>query len=95
MCLLAGMDGDRGRDGDGGNKQLVYNPHFGRDPFWEVLCCPLSSYPPIVLGNFGYSNLVLQIVKDCLWIMGVSCVGYEKQFIALLTVIEERRHLEE
>jgi hypothetical protein len=81
-----------------GNRQLVYNPTLcrGVDLFngeEASLCTPLSSYPPVVLGNSCYSSLeysdwVLQRMKEIHRVVGVSCVGFEEQFMALLTFIE-------
>jgi hypothetical protein len=40
------------------------------------------------VGEFGYSE-VGQCAKEIYPIVGISCVGHEKQFLALLTVLEE------
>lgn len=60
------------------------------------LCTPLCSYPHAVLENSGYSSLeysyrVLQRVKETHWIVGVLCVGFEEQFMAILRAIEASR----
>jgi hypothetical protein len=58
LSALAGID----LGCDGGNRQLVYKPTLCRDVDLfsgeeASLCTPLSSYPPAVLGNSGYSSI--------------------------------------
>jgi hypothetical protein len=61
----------------------------------EVLYSPLCIYPPVVLGDCGYSDWALHCVKEICPIVGISCVGHEEQSLALLIVIEEEHHREE
>jgi hypothetical protein len=45
------------------------------------------------VGEFSYSEFV-QCAKEITPIVGISCVGHEKQFLALLTNLEEEHHHE-
>ncbi len=54
----------------------------------EILYSPLCLYFPIAVGEFDHSG-ALQCAKDIYPIVGISCVGHEEQFLALLTVVEE------
>jgi hypothetical protein len=62
------------------------------------MCTPLSSYPLAVVGNSGgssfeCSNWVVQLAAEIHWLVGVSCEGFEGQFLVILIAIEaEERH---
>jgi hypothetical protein len=45
------------------------------------------------VGEFGYLEVV-QCAKEIYPIVGISCVGHGKQFLALLTFLEEEHHHE-
>jgi hypothetical protein len=55
----------------------------------------LGIYPPVALGDSGYSDWALHCVKDFCPIVGISCEGHEEQTLALLTAIEEEHWHEE
>ena len=79
----------------GKGKEVAISHLIGLDGTREVLCSLLSVYPCIMLGNSDYSDWVWQSVKEIYLFLGISCVGHEKQFMALLSVIEESRPLED
>jgi hypothetical protein len=88
--------------GVGWRSQFVLDPDpcrvvdlFNREQ--ASMCTPpLSSYSPAAVGKSGclrlkHSDWVFQTAKEIHCVMGVLCVGYEEQFMAILTVIEAGR----
>lgn len=86
---------------DWGNRQLAFNPTLARgmklsNGVVASLYTPLSSYQPVVLkiygsSSFEYSEWVLQRVKEIYLVVGVSCVSFKEQFMAIMISIEASR----
>jgi hypothetical protein len=60
------------------------------------LCPTLISYSPAVVGKSSclwskYSYWVLKRAKEIHRVVGASCVAFEEQFMAILTIVEASR----
>lgn len=97
-----GKVGVNGYRGEGFALFALTGMEFGCGPLFEVdptlcrgveVCTPIISYSPVVSGidncqGVAYFDLVLRRVNEFHRVVGVSCVSYEKQFMAIFSVIE-------
>jgi len=84
-----------------GNSQLVSDPMpcldvdlYSRKEamlYTHPSTCPPTVFRKNICSGWEHSNWVLQRAKEIHHVLGISCEGYEEQFMAILTAIEASR----